>query len=536
MPIIKNGKNISAIFKGSIPIVKVYKGLQVVWEAFKKLLVSGISPLRLNNSVGENLENYKIDGNSTQEAEPTPSNPKEIKSVGDKTKNLANIDEGLNNYFAKNTDGSYTLTKTSSNRFTNDIALNIPANTVFSIQATVMEYTGTYSQCLQMTVKLEDGSSKYVNSNVFDTLKTVTYDKAVVSFRIYSDNANAVGSYVTFKDFMVTLGNTKQEYEPFGYKIPVISRGKNLIDYREFRSRNQNLYPLTINNDGSLEYNGDYYIKIDVSHLQSGKTYVFNMKYTFNGELVTAKQGTYRFIYEDGTMTSGSYHGVALATDATKKIKEMYCYFITGSTEKYTVKAWDIILTEGNTVEEYEPYIEPTKTSIYLKEPIRKIGDYSDYIDFENKKVVRNIKKVMLDASNPCEINSSNPNNLNRFAYSIYNTGNTFETYTVLVALCNMLANYTQSISWANKADTFFLQYSPTGSATMYIYVDKDTYPTIDAIRAVIDNKAEIYMPFKSPDEVIELPEIPTIKGTTILEIDTEIEPSNMEVIYKGKG
>ena len=33
----------------------------------------------------------------------------------------------------------------------------------------------------------------------------------------------------------------------------------------------------------------------------------------------------------------------------------------------------------------------------------------------------------------------------------------------------------------------------------------------------------------------IELPNIPTLKGTTILSVDTNIQPSNVEVVYKGK-
>lgn len=539
MPIIKNGKTVNAIYKGNKPIVKIFKGLQVVWEAFKKLLVSGIPPLRLNNSVGENLENYKIDGNSTQEAEPTPSNPKEIKSVGDKTKNLVNIDEGLNDCFVKNEDGSYTLTKTSSNRYTNNIVLNIPANTTFSVQTTVLEYTGSYSQCLQIVARLEDGSSKYINSDNFNTLKTNKYDKAVVSIWIYSDNANAIGSLVTFKDFMVTLGDTKQNYEPFGYKIPVISRSKNLIDYREFKSRNQSSYPLTINNDGSLEYNGDYYIKIDVSHLQSGKTYFLNMKYTFNGELITVKQGIYRFLYEDGSMTSGCYFGATLATDATKKIKEMYCYFIVGSTEKYIAKAWDIILTEGNTIEEYEPYIEPTKTNIYLKEPIRKIGDYSDYIDFENKKVVRNIYEYKITGNEQyylCDTDSIRTQfGLIPQIKRITSASSLFIGY-----LCShnpfIEKSYEYLTTYSAQDPTSFefrkivnnweiSEYTVNAWKTfVQAEVTKGTPVTIDY---VIETPAE---------EPIELPEIPTIKGTTILEIETEIEPSNMEVIYKGKG
>jgi hypothetical protein len=36
-------------------------------------------------------------------------------------------------------------------------------------------------------------------------------------------------------------------------------------------------------------------------------------------------------------------------------------------------------------------------------------------------------------------------------------------------------------------------------------------------------------------EETIELPSIPTVKGTCILEVDTGVQPSNMEVEYKGK-
>lgn len=38
-------------------------------------------------------------------------------------------------------------------------------------------------------------------------------------------------------------------------------------------------------------------------------------------------------------------------------------------------------------------------TNIYLDEPLRKIDGYSDYIDFINGKIVRNIKKIVLDGS-----------------------------------------------------------------------------------------------------------------------------------------
>ena len=88
-------------------------------------------------------------------------------------------------------------------------------------------------------------------------------------------------------------------------------------------------------------------------------------------------------------------------------------------------------------------------TNIYLDEPLRKIGDYVDYIDFEKQKVYRNVQVID----------------------------------------------------------------------------DTGTLPIEESLKGVIDNNGTL----------MQLPNIPTIKGTTILSVDTEIQPSNMEVVYKGK-
>ena len=66
------------------------------------------------------------------------------------------------------------------------------------------------------------------------------------------------------------------------------------------------------------------------------------------------------------------------------------CVFII-STSLGTIDDIDgckIQLEIGNTATAYEPYSGETK-HIYLDEPLRKIGDYADYIDFKNQKVIR---------------------------------------------------------------------------------------------------------------------------------------------------
>ena len=61
---------------------------------------------------------------------------------------------------------------------------------------------------------------------------------------------------------------------------------------------------------------------------------------------------------------------------------------------------WDDIielqLMKGTEDLPYEPYAEPVTTNIYLDEPLRKLGNYADYINFKENKVVRNIKEFVL--------------------------------------------------------------------------------------------------------------------------------------------
>lgn len=54
---------------------------------------------------------------------------------------------------------------------------------------------------------------------------------------------------------------------------------------------------------------------------------------------------------------------------------------------------------------EYEPYIEPITRNMYLDEPLRKVNDDTDYIDFNNNIVVRNIK--VLDDTGTLLLNES---------------------------------------------------------------------------------------------------------------------------------
>ena len=65
--IIKNGKNISAIYKGNNPIEKIYKGTLIIYESFKRLLASGTPTVTIHNCKAAKLVDYKIFGNGNLE-------------------------------------------------------------------------------------------------------------------------------------------------------------------------------------------------------------------------------------------------------------------------------------------------------------------------------------------------------------------------------------------------------------------------------------------------------------------------------------
>ena len=49
------------------------------------------------------------------------------------------------------------------------------------------------------------------------------------------------------------------------------------------------------------------------------------------------------------------------------------------------------------------------------------------------------------------------------------------------------------------------------------------------------ENFKQVFKEFLPEEEIIELPNIATFKGNTIIKVDTDIQPSNMQIEYIGK-
>ena len=177
------------------------------------------------------------------------------------------------------------------------------------------------------------------------------------------------------------------------YKIPIKVTGKNLFD--------QSLFNTDVGTNAIyITYeipNGTYTMSTNYSNYTYANVFVFS-----------------------GTITSGISspdNGVTINTPRTIIVSDGHftvAYRSANAQGDINPKNFNWQLEEGNTATTYEPYQEPITYNIYLNEPLRKIGDYTDYIDFKSGKVVRNIKEKIFNGTESWDIGNSGTNIVNQ--------------------------------------------------------------------------------------------------------------------------
>ena len=206
------------------------------------------------------------------------------------------------------------------------------------------------------------------------------------------------------------------------------------------------------------------------------------------------------------------------------------------------------LVTDANDAN-YGKYKIPVKvndnvTNIYLDEPLRKIGDYADYIDFANQKVVRNIYRYDLTGNETGWLDR----NLNYDSYGIvFRNGHLLEkpaNFQYKNAFCNYfnygsIASAKGIFSFANSSTDWQFNISDG-----QLGISKDEEKSVrlqkwlEWLQTNYSNGNPVSMYYVLEEEIpetIELPNISTNKGTNIIEVDTSISPSNMQVKYYGK-
>lgn len=491
-------------------------------RALLKILkkVFGIPPLVLEDTNGENVVDYKIDGNSIQNGTPTPDTPIDVESVGEKTINLYEQ--------KKDAWGNYVglpMLDLEKDYYTLQIKLkegkNVPSGAYFGFQ-----YDSAQAKWL-----VQNGELKFnimaVDTNTLNVKGVACYPQSK-SEEIWD----------AFDIFLVRgnyTSTTIPSYEPFGYKVPVVAQGKNLFN---------------IDNYGVLLDANKFAITLDISQYPIGTKLTVSTKDKYIYKICSTAGGS-------AVAQSGGTTNHFTFTITQKMIDAKYLFIISKTTYKAETK--ENLLTQnvqvefGDTATDFEPYQEPIETNIYLDEPLRGIDSHRDCIDFANGRVVRNIGSTYFTKST-----SYIPSKKSEVCWFSMDVPNSAKHIADTKILCKLLKPL-QENWWINdegtlshKTNTGGFYYSLKWERLGLVYdgtnvyrvedVEKTTPLTDTDLYDIVaewlpnaftkDERTAYYVRSTPTEELIDLPQSPTLKGTTVYTIDTTIQPSNMEISY----
>lgn len=398
-------------------------------------------PCVLEYSKGKNMRNYEVYGNSVQDGTPTPESPVEVQSVGDLvTKNLFNKEDShcyeikaepptvinINTYaagvlwsdqlislFKPNT--TYTIScefecvDVPSDDYTFDSGI-----LGFLIQPKVSGYSS-----INMLI-----THQLVKGEIYHFSKTFTipsnFSEGTYTMYVYRNSyKNSDGKIrtasVICRNIQIEEGSTATEYEPYHkYDIPITVKGKNLFD--KSISINSSIRNETVNTDNSYSI-GILRLNKICEILKPNITYTISCEFECESIPSDVTLSANQLGFSIYTPVSGYSTANALIKKQLS-VGEIYHYsqttttplkFDSGGDYRFLIyrNAYkdadgnyqfpaiicrNIQIEEGSSSTAYEPYKGSQTTHIYLDEPLRKVGDYADYIDFKNQNVVRKIE------------------------------------------------------------------------------------------------------------------------------------------------
>ena len=464
------------------------------------------------------LSNYRIYGNSVQET-------RSGKNLFDKTAFKA---VGHATYTYSN--GVYTITPDGTANPYLDININLPAGTY--------TYSGVGSGTTQ--IRTETESSNIANDiSGYNKTFTLTQTGTFIRFN-WGTRSSTTPFELNTNDIQIEKGSTATEYEAYGatpspeipseiksvgdlvtdtndsnngkYKIGVKTVGKNLFNINKvistsevINNNNGTLSVTTPSTSSAARSNGklsDY-----CPNLQVGKTYILSAISTGLGKKIYL--GTSKFTWKYDTTRTITQQDL----DST-----VYFYANDKTGDSSIITISNIQIEEGNVVTDYESYHEET-TNIYLTEPLRKIGDYTDYIDFNSGKVIRNINEYKFTGNENWEKNNYPPSGAYQFTIK----------KTIFNNITSIAKNTLNTHFTTNK------KANGSGIGSFYNLYPSTSLNTTTAAEFVTwlkNNNMILNYAMTTPiEERISLPNIDLSK-VKYINIESSIDPSNIEIEY----
>ena len=460
--------------------------------------LSGTPPLSFT-AKGKPLTAWSITGNTVQNGTPTPENPVEVVGVGDRTGNLFDSSTLANDYTLNSTTGlPYAFPKR--------IATLIPID-VSTLTIVTLSYQSEITNTMFIYAVLNGSTlvSRVASNHSGDTIDVSGGDNLYISF--YSQPDNITTDKIS--NIMLNEGSTPLPYEPYGYKIPVVTRGKNLFD-------KENASPKAVTNRG---------------------VFVKNSSYISSNYISVSPNTTYTKI---PIIKSGQFHDLCEYDENKIFIRHIYTAnngtFTTSEKTKYIVfniakLNIDIAqLEKGSTATPYEPYHEPITTPIYLDSPLYKIGNYADRLS--KTEEVRVVKELVLTGKEDIFYGDA----YTRFRVNIAD----FETFG-LRATPFYMSHYIVVSDGRPLPDVpDNAAYSGSSSDNHCIFIKTTNYTTVADFKSYLaaqyaaGTPVKVYYVLATPEtKTVEPVEIPTLNGTTVIDVDTAVKPESMTIKYR---
>lgn len=313
--------------------------------------LSGVPPLTFRSN-GTPLLDYLISGNTVQNGTPSPQNPVDVNGTGERTANFFDADTWYKAY--KLPDGTYQAT------YAQLYAIKCKP---FSASDIGKEFTfSLFMSPIQGNVRV----SANVNGTVINGTTYKSTGKSSVTFTVKTVNDTVFLNYGTLSDTVATLsaimlntGSTALPFEPFGYKIPILSAGQTTPVYLGDVQTTRKIKKLVLGGTESWnEGTSNYYIVLNVSGRGEG-------------------------IPNSAALSTHTESGVAVNNNGTALFfkKSVFVHSSLADFKTYLQQQY----TAGTPVTVW--YVLATPQTAVVNEPLMKIGDYADSISMEQTGV-----------------------------------------------------------------------------------------------------------------------------------------------------
>lgn len=502
------------------PVISRVEELLIKWftEYHKVVEFTGEFPATIR-STGNDIVNYRIYGNTIQDGEPSPDNPVDVVGCGVGTENLFDKDKLSSRVGYYNSQGEW---RDSSNYYTSDFIFAQEGEYTYIANG---ENSGYYTLLFwrDTTVFSKPLRQEYLNGAV------------KFSFTLPSDGYITISyQHVFISGIILIKGTTPPDhYIPYGYKLPIVTSGVNLFDTstmswaKKIDEKNQS-YELTVTNEptnGQKVFltKGSYTLSL-IKSLSPSASYAACTMVIYNADGNMARSMAFGIADNDVPLTKST----TILADGVY-ILSLQCYSNSPTYNGTIVR--NVMFTRGTTPPtQYEPYHPPISTDIYLgSEPLHKIGNYADYVDFERGVVVRNVKKLVLTGEeNWARCNGDIVYYDFRLPKSGLNDCDFFST--IGFRNNNPYRHHNTICFWVG---------------TIRIAFDGEIDETLDSFKSYLaDQYAQgtpvtVWYVLQTPEEEtppVPFPKIPTFDGTTILDVSEDLypRPSKVELEYYG--